>query len=76
MDIPVEPYSKREGVLPPDGRHIIACYTEKHILVYQAYNRRIGEYAVKNGYLNGEEFNLHRMSWIKPGFLWMMYRSG
>ena len=24
----------------------------------------------------GGEFKLSRMSWIKPNFLWMMYRSG
>jgi hypothetical protein len=34
-----------------------------------------GQFAVKNGYF-GDEFSLNRMSWIKPNFLWMMYRCG
>jgi hypothetical protein len=28
-----------------------------------------------HGYFGGE-FSLSRMSWVKPNFLWMMYRSG
>jgi hypothetical protein len=30
---------------------------------------------VENGYFGGE-FRYNRMSWCKPNFLWMMYRSG
>jgi Domain of unknown function (DUF4291) len=30
---------------------------------------------VRHGHFGGE-FRLNRMSWIKPGFLWMMHRSG
>ncbi|MEP6544935.1 DUF4291 domain-containing protein [Microcoleus vaginatus GB1-A2] len=42
--------------------------------MYQAYRPAIGHFAAKNGYFGGE-FSLNRMSWIKPNFLWMMYRS-
>src|SRR4029077_15450945 len=35
----------------------------------------IGHYAARHGRFGGE-FSLNRMSWIKPNFLWMMYRSG
>ncbi|WP_458785448.1 DUF4291 family protein [Vallitalea sediminicola] len=24
----------------------------------------------------GSSFKLNRMTWVKPSFLWMMYRSG
>jgi Domain of unknown function (DUF4291) len=44
--------------------------------VYQAYRPAIGHFAATHGYLGGEHFSLTRMSWIKPNFLWMMYRSG
>ncbi|WP_280740778.1 DUF4291 domain-containing protein [Pedobacter kyungheensis] len=44
-------------------------------MVYQAYRKEIGEFAVKNQFFGGE-FSLNRMTWIKPNFLWMMYRSG
>ena len=35
----------------------------------------VGKIPVKNGYFGGA-FSLDRMSWIKPNFLWMMFRSG
>jgi hypothetical protein len=43
--------------------------------VYQAYRAAIGRYAAKHGQFGGE-FSFNRMSWVKPNFLWMMYRSG
>ncbi|KAI1704783.1 hypothetical protein DdX_14003 [Ditylenchus destructor] len=46
------------------------------IVVYQAYNNEIANFALANGYFGGPKFSLERMSWIKPGFMWMMYRSG
>ena len=45
------------------------------MIVYQAYRASIGHFAASNGYFGGE-FSLSRMSWIKPNFLWMMYRCG
>ena len=54
---------------------IRAVYTEDTIRVYQAYNKDIASEAVQNGTF-GEKFKLDRMTWIKPSFLWMMYRCG
>jgi Domain of unknown function (DUF4291) len=45
------------------------------VVVYQAYRPEIGHFAARHGYFGGS-FSLGRMSWIKPNFLWMMYRSG
>jgi hypothetical protein len=45
-------------------------------VVYQAYRPSIGQWAVLHGQLGGPDFSYSRMSWIKPNFLWMMYRSG
>ena len=56
-------------------REIRAFYTEDTVRVYQAYNQAIAEEAVKNGTFQGN-FKLDRMTWIKPSFLWMMYRCG
>lgn len=61
---------------PRDGRHIMAHYDEETIVVYQAYNSAVADYAVKHGQLGGPHFSFTRMSWIKPNFLWMMYRCG
>ena len=53
----------------------MAQFDDTSIVVYQAYCRSIGQYAAQQGRLGGPHFNFGRMSWIKPNFLWMMYRS-
>lgn len=59
-----------------DGKQIIGESKEEYIVVYQAYKPSIAKFAVKNQYLGGQDFSYKRMSWIKPNFLWMMYRCG
>ena len=58
-----------------EERNIYAVYDNKTIRVYQAYNNEIAGEALKLGKF-GNKFSLNRMTWIKPSFLWMMYRSG
>ncbi|MFI7637205.1 DUF4291 domain-containing protein [Nonomuraea sp. NPDC049400] len=56
-------------------REIRAAYTEESITVYQAYGPAIAEPAVAAQRFVAP-FKLERMTWIKPSFLWMMYRCG
>ncbi|MEV6865946.1 DUF4291 domain-containing protein [Streptosporangium subroseum] len=56
-------------------RQIRAVYTEKSITVYQAYDSAVTEPAVA-AQTFVSPFKRERMTWIKPSFLWMMYRSG
>ncbi|SCW41418.1 protein of unknown function [Ruminococcaceae bacterium YRB3002] len=58
-----------------DHHEIRAVYTDSTIRVYQAYNRYIADEAVRLGRF-GSSFSMNRMTWIKPSFLWMMYRCG
>lgn len=53
----------------------MAQFDDETVVVYQAYRPEIGHFAAKHGYFGGA-FSLGRMSWIKPNFLWMMYRCG
>jgi hypothetical protein len=76
MHISTEPYSEARQFLPIDGQHIVAHQSVTQVVVYQAYNRAIAQFAVENQYLGGSSFSYGRMSWIKPNFLWMMYRCG
>jgi hypothetical protein len=62
------------GVTTPQ-RQIRAVYTAHTITVYQAYSKEIAEAALTAGRFV-PPFNANRMTWIKPSFLWMMYRSG
>ncbi len=70
-----EPYLVQIRRWPKTGRHILAQFDDESVIVYQAYRPAIGHFAAKNGFFGGE-FSLSRMSWIKPNFLWMMYRCG
>lgn len=56
-------------------KKIFAQFNESTIRVYQAYNNRIADEAISLGTF-GSHFKIDRMTWIKPSFLWMMYRSG
>lgn len=60
----------------PKQREVRAQFNSKTITVYQAYNSLIVEAAVKNQTFTPPTFKIERMTWIKPSFLWMMYRSG
>ena len=72
--IPVASYAEQSQQWPQTGRHILAHFDDETIIVYQAYRPEIGHFAAEHGYFGGE-FKYTRMSWIKPNFLWMMYRS-
>lgn len=54
---------------------IRAQYTDSTITVYQAYAPGIGLPAAREGRFP-EAWQRDRMTWIKPSFLWMMYRCG
>ena len=56
-------------------RQILAAYDSEGIFVYQAFKPSITEEALRKGTF-GKGFNLERMTWIKPSFGWMLYRSG
>ena len=58
-----------------ENKEIRAFYNDDTIRVYQAYNNIIADEAVKLGKF-GSHFSMSRMTWIKPSFLWMMYRCG
>ncbi|WP_287521521.1 DUF4291 family protein [Okeania sp. SIO2C2] len=75
MQLATENYLIQVSNWPEKGKHILAQFDENSIVVYQAYRPEIASFAASKGYFGGE-FSLSRMSWIKPNFLWMMYRSG
>ncbi len=75
MTLSTEPYLQQLVLWPRDGQHILAQFDAESVVVYQAYRPNIGHFAARQGYFGGD-FSLGRMSWIKPNFLWMMFRSG
>jgi hypothetical protein len=75
MHLAVQPYLEQVERWPSQGRHILAQHDERTIVVYQAYRSSIAHWAAEHQRFGGPEFSFGRMSWIKPNFLWMMYRS-
>lgn len=57
------------------SRQVRAAFTDRVITVYQAYEPQIADAALAAGTFVAP-FKRDRMTWIKPSFLWMMYRSG
>ncbi|MER8034118.1 DUF4291 domain-containing protein [Streptomyces hydrogenans] len=53
---------------------IRADYDARTIVVYQAYAPAIADAALRAGRFVAP-FSFHRMTWIKPSFLWLMHRS-
>lgn len=54
---------------------IRARHTDSTVTVYQAYRPEIGRPAARHGRFPSS-WSRTRMTWIKPSFLWMMYRCG
>jgi hypothetical protein len=75
MKLTVGLHSELEPSWPRAGRHIMAQYDDRSLVVYQAYRPALADYAVKHQRFGGE-YSFSRMSWVKPNFLWMMYRCG
>ncbi len=75
MNLRTEQYLTQSKRWPASGRQILAQFDAETVVVYQAYRPAIGRFATQQQRFGGE-FSLNRMSWIKPNFLWMMYRSG
>jgi hypothetical protein len=75
MKIKTKLYREQLKEWPESGHHIMAQYDDEKIIVYQSYRPEIGLFAAENQFFGGA-FSFDRMTWIKPNFLWMMYRNG
>ena len=56
-------------------REVRADFDDTTIVVYQAFRPQTVDAAIAAGTFAGG-FKRDRMTWIKPSFLWMMYRCG
>lgn len=55
---------------------IRADFDEEGVYFYQAFQPSIANYAIENQRFGGDDFKPVRMTWIKPSFAWVLYRSG
>lgn len=57
------------------ARRVRAVHTATTVTVYQAYHPSLGLPAARDGRFPAA-WKRERMTWVKPSFLWMMYRCG
>lgn len=76
MNLKTIPYTAYSAKLPHEGKHIVGQMRGENIMVYQAFMPSIAQSAVKNQRFGGGGYAFGRMTWIKPNFLWMMFRAG
>ena len=71
------PYLELKAGWPKAGKHILATYDDKTIIVYQAFNEQIAAFAATNQtFIGCPGYSMSRMTWVKTNFMWMMYRCG
>jgi hypothetical protein len=58
----------------PKEHEIRANFDRETIVIYQAYSPAIADAALEAQRFVSP-FSFHRMTWIKPSFLWLMHRS-
>ncbi|KAI8067735.1 hypothetical protein BC940DRAFT_300339 [Gongronella butleri] len=59
------------------GHGILAHADDDSVVVYQAFNKDIATFAAEHQtFVGAPGYKASRMTWIKPNFLWMNYRSG
>ncbi|QFQ95827.1 DUF4291 domain-containing protein [Streptomyces phaeolivaceus] len=67
--------SERPSAVTEPRYRVRARHTADTVTVYQAYRPGIGGPAARHGRFPAA-WKRDRMTWIKPSFLWMMYRCG
>jgi hypothetical protein len=73
-EVPIEPEFDGDEVTGTAWREVRALFDESTVTVYQAYTAEIAAAATAaQNFVH--PFRLNRMTWIKPSFAWMMYRS-
>src|ERR1700709_2436799 len=76
MFSPRPPACQTRHMTETPQRQIRAVFDAHTIRVYQAYSNEIADAALAHGTFVSPPFSMTRMTWIKPSFLWMMYRAG
>ena len=71
--VPLEP---RGQTSDPDVQVFRGEWDEEGVFVYQAFNEQIANWALQHQGFGGPHFNPVRMTWVKPSFAWVLYRSG
>ena len=68
---------KAEAGIMAGGVHLfLGQWDEEGVWVYQAFCDEISDWALEHQRFGGPHFKPERMTWVKPSFAWILYRSG
>lgn len=68
---------KAEAGIVADGVNLfIGEWDVDGVWVYQAFSDEISDWALEHQRFGGPLFKPERMTWVKPSFAWVLYRSG
>jgi len=74
------PMMGRTHVAVSKDEHAVHEFRAEHdedgVFFYQAFKDEIADFAIQHQRFGGPDFNPSRMTWIKPSFGWVLYRSG
>ncbi|WP_424212476.1 DUF4291 domain-containing protein [Streptomyces sp. BI20] len=73
--VPTPQGPQSTGPAPEPARRVRARHGADTVTVYQAYAPHLGLPAARDGRFPAA-WKRERMTWVKPSFLWMMYRCG
>jgi len=59
-----------------DAEVFLGEWDDEGVFVYQAFCNEIADWALAHQKFGGPKFCPKRMTWIKPSFAWVLYRSG
>ena len=71
-----EYYVPPPAVLQSESSIFRGEWDAEGVYFYQAFRPEIAEWALENQRFGGPYWKPTRMTWIKPSFAWMLYRSG
>lgn len=74
--VPVQQHSFIPPQFDEEVQSFVGEWDNEGVWLYQAFNDAIADFALKHQRLGGPAFNPKRMTWVKPSFAWVLYRSG
>lgn len=74
--LPLPHQTRPFDAISGEAECFIGEWDDEGVFVYQAFCDEIADWALSQQQFGGPKFCPKRMTWIKPSFAWVLYRSG
>lgn len=75
-EVQIQQQQRKLEALNDDVQVFSGEWDAEGVYVYQAFCDEIADWALDHQQFGGPKFNTVRMTWIKPSYAWVLYRSG